>query len=408
MAKTANNIGQNNGKEKRKTLFAIIGVVVLVIGLLAGVFLVQQRLTLEQQAEEFTHQIKCTVGDFPAGQNCTVSVAGSPDAPKTIDPNGDGHPDYFFNVEVTEEGQEFQCSVSCDGLEACVAIDSASCGIPAEPTDTPTPTPTDVPLGCGDPCGDNIGQCPSNPDDPSQDYFCNEDGFCDNLISCDQPLPTDTPTPTPTETPTPTPTGPTPTLPPGVTPTETPTPTPTNTPTPTPTGEIACEAPDAVANLAISCTTGTCSWTGSSDADEYKVTVVDADTGDKLSGYDPYETTEGTSVNFNAEEGKSYYCIVEAVNTCGVALASSPYRQTETCSVEGPTPTPTDIIVVNNTPTTGPTDEPEGPTATPLPGTTATNTPVPTLPVAGAININMLLWGLIGVGAVIVGLFAFK
>lgn len=325
--------------------------------------------------------------------------------------------------------QKFTCKLDC-GIPACMPIDETTCTALPEPSNSPTPTVTPPGGGggggeCGDPCGDNIAQC-------RQDLYCNQDGQCDSDVECPEisaepPLPSNTPTPTPSATPTltptatPTPTGPTPTLPPGVTPSATPTPslTPTSTPkptatltpttAPTPTTEIVCAPPNHVANLSVSCTTGTCSWTGVSGADKYKVAVTDTTTGKKLAEYEPFKEVAGTSSQFNAVAGHTYICTVEAVNSCGTKQSSSPYRDSESCASTktSSSPTPTDIIVVNKTPSSTPkAPTPKTPTPTLKPGVSPSVTPVPTLPVAGQINLS--LWAVVGIAAIVFGLIAFR
>lgn len=406
----------STGNNKKKNFIMIVGILVLVIGVLAGIYLVQTRITTQNRAaEEFTHQITCTVGDVPDGKTCTVSVDGSPDSPQAVDPGKSGHPNYLFKVKMDTPDQKFTCKLDC-GIPACIPTDQTTCSPLPEPTNSPTPTPSPTPekLGeCGDPCGDNIAQC-------RQDLFCNQDGKCDHEIECPKPsvtptvTPTNSPTPTATPTATPTPAGPTPTLPPGVTPSVTPTSTPkptatltpTSAPSPTPTTVIVCAPPDHVANLSISCTTGTCSWTGVSGTDKYKVAVTDTTTGKKLAEFEPFKEVEGTSTKFTAEANHTYICTVEAVNSCGTKQASSPYRDSETCTSTktSSSPTPTDIIVVNKTPSSTPTSK--VPTPTLKPGVSPSVTPVPTLPVAGQINLS--LWAVVGIAAIVFGLIAFR
>jgi hypothetical protein len=159
-----------------------------------------------------------------------------------------------------------------------------------------------------------------------------------------------------------------------------------------------------VANLSISCTTGSCSWNSISGADKYKVAVTDTTTGKKLAAYEPFKEVQGTSSQFTAEVGHTYICTVEAVNSCGTKQSSSAYRDSESCSTtKTPNkPIPTDIVVVKNSPT--PT--PKGPTPTLKPGVSPSVTPVPTLPVAGQINLS--IWAVVGMAAIVFGLIAFR
>lgn len=168
------------------------------------------------------------------------------------------------------------------------------------------------------------------------------------------PTPTLTPTPTvpgsPTNTPTPTPTAPastgTPTPTPTSTPTATPTPTPTNSPTPVP---HAC-------------------------------------------GYTPCDTTNNPCNN-------GLIC-VQAINNGAKYCAMPQYQQAceqspsvaTCCNAPTSTPTPTEVILVQNSPS-----------PTLPPGTTATPTPVTEIPSAG-IDTFGRIFGVISAGIILLGL----
>ncbi len=210
-----------------------------------------------------------------------------------------------------------------------------ACGVTPSPTpppsatNTPTPTPTVPPPGG-----------PSNTPTPTPTVP--PPGGPSNT-----PTPTRTPTPPPGATNTPTPTR-TPTPPPGATNT----PTPTRTPTPPP-GATNTPAP-----LAQSCGVKAC----------------DNTTNPCATGL----------ICVQANDGSNYCTFSEFQNTC----KSNP-TVTSCCTLNGNTPTPTEIVLVQNTVTPGPS--------------TTTVAAVTSIPPAGNTTFSKI-FGLVSTAIILLGL----
>lgn len=183
----------------------------------------------------------------------------------------------------------------------------------------------------------------------------------------------------------------------------------------------------ATINIAAVCRNNiaTCTWDAVDGAVDYRFKIIDlSDNSLFKSGNEP-----GTSIEFTAEAGKSYKCEVVAVNACGgvgdagigqnACVSSGTPTPTTPQQTGTPTPTPTGVLTSTPTPTTPRTNTgtptpttPAGSTSTPTPttsiGSTATPNPteipgvtgVPTLPPTGS---PMVLGGIIGGVLIILG-----
>ncbi len=420
------NTTENN--DKKKKIIILGGILVLILALVAGLILVQQRQVPQKEAAEVTESgITCEWIFDPAQPNYEVAV---------VDVNGEVVQGLIENVQSPPNFYTFPlsrfnmsalpipvyCRVSVPNIDMCVEL-SEPIVCPGTPTPSPTPA---LPGGCYSPCQIEVPSCSIEQNlecvypeksvctAEGQGCYCWAD-HCDPSVT---PTFTPSPSPTPTTSPSPTPTPPQQCLdecetdadctdnmtcedinggegesdmrcvvnedcgnPDGgipcwcqvPSPTPTVTPSPTSTPKPTTTPTI-CPIPNAVTNLAISCEPGRCSWTGSSGAIRYKVSVKNKDTDTPIAGFDPYINTNATYVNFTAEAGISYICYVEAENECGSSVA----RSSEICELALPTPTP------RLTSTPAPTS-PSKSTSTPVPVATTvktilqpSSTPIPT------------------------------
>ena len=132
------------------------------------------------------------------------------------------------------------------------------------------------------------------------------------------------PTPTPTNTPTPIPSNtPTPTQTPTPIPSSTPTPTPSKTPTPTPPNVPACQVNQAI-----------CKWSADGSAVTYHYKITDTTTGDVNEGD---VNAPQTFVTFPTLTGHSYSCSVSGASACGVGSNGS---ATFVCPTPTSCPTP--------------------------------------------------------------------
>lgn len=145
-------------------------------------------------------------------------------------------------------------------------------------------------------------------------------------------------------------------------------------------------APGATVNIAAVCreNIATCSWDEVDGATDYRFKIIDlSDNSVYKEGNEP-----GTSVEFTAFAGKSYKCEVVAVNDCGgvgdagvgqsACVLSGTPTPTTPITTGSPTPTPTGVLTSTPTPTTPRTNTG---TPTPTPTSVLTSTPTPTMPI---------------------------
>jgi hypothetical protein len=267
----AQNTGQVTGHEpmSKRTKLILFSILVLVIGLIAGIILVQQRQTPEKRASEPgpscpLDAFRCTwEKEEGVTYECIihkVTTDGTVEVARPVvkeDPEtGKGLCTY-----TPEPNTQYSCTVNATLFPGCESSDTATALCPVNtptPTLTPTITPTSTPTPTPNPkcyiteCNPDVeNDCETlglpehsctdtNPSSSEEDFRCILNDKCvdapeDNPEACwcFAPTPTATMTPTPTLTPTITPTStprPTGTItpPPGATNT----PGPTNTPPP--------------------------------------------------------------------------------------------------------------------------------------------------------------------------------
>ncbi|OGH02668.1 MAG: hypothetical protein A2798_03455 [Candidatus Levybacteria bacterium RIFCSPHIGHO2_01_FULL_37_17] len=118
-----------------------------------------------------------------------------------------------------------------------------------------------------------------------------------------------------------------------------------------------------------------CSWDSVTGATKYHVKITEE--GNTTPIFDRNDVTT-TKITFESKAGKNYTCEVFAENVCGVGDKDS---DTVNCSIPSSTPTlsPSPTKSPTPTPTSSPTPTPTV-TTTPTPTTVITSTPTPTLP----------------------------
>lgn len=258
----------------RRTAVILVAIAVLIIGLFAGIILVQQKQTPQKQASEpgpscpldayrctWTKQegveYECIIKEVTG--DTSIEVARP--TVKTDDATGKGLCTY-----TPEPNKQYSCTVNAVLFPGCESSDTASAGctvLTPTPTLSPTPSPTMTPTPTPNPqcyitkCDPTVANicdtqglpkhsCTDTDPTSGKDYRCVLNEKCVNAPAENPSLcwcyaPTPTATPTPTHTPTPTPRRITST--PG--PTSTPSPTNTvvivnvtSTPTPTPLQQV--------------------------------------------------------------------------------------------------------------------------------------------------------------------------
>ncbi len=409
----------NDDKRKKIGLFA--GLVLLIVGLVVGMILIQERQVTKQDADEIPIPLKQIVCSWDPidGYSGTyvVALVGNDGEFRRTTADSQAGSVIFRDLNPTEIPNPVYCELYPVDFEGDLTCRERSNPITCEaPTGTPVPIP---PLpGCGEPCEEDetIPRCADGLQciyNPNGTKTCQDmDGPTCGPSVTPTATPTVTPSPTPTATPTIAPFPPTVTITPGgptltpsptLTPTLTPSPTPTSVPSPTPT---TCPLPNAVQNIALACSTSSaqCTWDASAGANYYLVTIRDKGTGLPIEGYNPNKKVTGTKAEFTAVAGHTYECSVEAVaegcggslpkeaNSCLYNPPTTTPQPTSTISPSG-SPTPTDIVIVNATNTPRPSQP--------------TNTSHPTLPQTGLGHNSFMIamiFAVFGIGAVLVGL----
>lgn len=395
--RTARTAGSNDHNSKRTTVI-LVAIAVLLIGLFAGLILVQQRQTPQKRADEVGPSCpldgfrctwekedgvtyECIIHEVPAnGDPLEVARPAVGEDPTT------GH---GLCTYTPEADKTYSCTVNAVRYPGCEASDTASTHCPVVPptsTPTPSPSPTPHPQCYVTECDgtDDTTSCAALPNhscfdtDPSEngeDFRCILNEQCTDAPEgdpascwCFEPTPTATPTPSPTSTP---------------------------TPTPHPQCyETTCDGPQDTTSCAGLPNHSCVDTDPSSNAEDFRCVLnercVDAPEGDPESCwcFAPTPTPSPTSTP-------------GPTNTPPPGATLTPTPSPTNTPPPGatltPTPTPTDIVVVNVTNTPTPTEAPVGGPADP------TSTPVPTLPVAGIPQATYLIL-LVGMLVVAVGL----
>lgn len=275
----------------KRTTIILIAIAVLIIGLFAGIILVQQKQTPQKQASEPGPScpldgFRCTwEKEEGVEYECIISEVTGETTKEVARPTvkEDQSTGKGLCTFTPEPNTEYNCTVKAVLFPGCEASDTASAGCTAltpTPTLTPTPSPTMTPTPTPNPqcyittCDPKVANTcetlglpkhtctDTDPSTTATDYRCVLNEKCVNapaetpeLCWCYAPTPTPSPTPspTPTKTPTATPTtrvtstpGPTSTPPPGATLTPTTSPTPGDiivvNPTSTPTQVIIAQS----------------------------------------------------------------------------------------------------------------------------------------------------------------------
>lgn len=206
---------------KKSLIVGIFVAILLIGGVIVGLYLNQQQQDIRQHAAEpsptpacVDNVSTCEWDPLPGAASYQYKVVETDSNTTIAEDNVDS-----TTTKITftsEPNKTYECSVA--------AVNACGTGLPGSASatctvNTPTPTPTDTPIPT--PTSNLPTDTPTQTPTPTPTI---------------PGVPTDTPTPTPTETPIPTDT-----LTP--TPTDTPVPTDTLTPTPTPTTVIATNTP---------------------------------------------------------------------------------------------------------------------------------------------------------------------